>query len=171
MRQQKKYFWPIKREKYFLLFHHDNLFWHKPSNMKLTVMIQSFTRRQHRAKIHLPSKLWALSYWLTPELAPVSPTMWIIITFDKFIGHGFEKNALYIIQSVFHTSMFCKIWLYVFSIFSVFWSFLLASVLMTYAVNIFKLWLKITHICLFWAQIFANLDVWTHISFPITVIW
>ena len=32
-------------------------------------------------------------------------------------------------------------------------------------------WLKITHICLIWAQIFANLDVQTHIFFPIKVIW
>ena len=31
--------------------------------------------------------------------------------------------------------------------------------------------LKITHICLIWAKILANLDVHTHISFPIKVIW
>ena len=31
--------------------------------------------------------------------------------------------------------------------------------------------LKIAHIRLICSQVFANLDVWTHISFPITVIW
>ena len=36
------------------------------------------------------------------------------------------------------------------------------------AIHNFK-WPKITHICLVWAQIFANLDVGKHMSFPITV--
>ena len=32
-------------------------------------------------------------------------------------------------------------------------------------------WLKISRICLIWAQLCANIDVKTYISFPITVIW
>ena len=32
-------------------------------------------------------------------------------------------------------------------------------------------WLKITHICFIQAETFENLDVWTRISFPITVIY
>ena len=32
-------------------------------------------------------------------------------------------------------------------------------------------WVKITHICLIWDETFANLDVYTLISVPITVIW
>ena len=43
------------------------------SNMKSRILIQSSTKRQHRTKIHLLSKLWAV-YWLPLcELAPVSP--------------------------------------------------------------------------------------------------
>ena len=45
-------------KKIFLLFH--NLFCKKYSNMKSRVLIQSFTRRQHRTKIHLLAELWTL---------------------------------------------------------------------------------------------------------------
>ena len=31
-------------------------------------------------------------------------------------------------------------------------------------------WVTITHICLIWDQLFANLDIQTPISFPITVL-
>ena len=51
-----------QNEKVFLLFHY--LFCKKPSSMKSRVLIQSFTRRQHRTKMHLLSELWAL-YRLT----------------------------------------------------------------------------------------------------------